>query len=109
MCGESYWAINGLPTISTKIYEDYHPGGPGIYIFDVQMIDDNIGNGSIAMKYLIEAAKEIGVSYIEGELSPVDIDHFDRLEHYYTKFGFKVKFNKDRTAGKIKLDLNNSN
>ncbi|PFU37813.1 hypothetical protein COK86_27350 [Bacillus cereus] len=107
MCGESYWAINHMPRIYTRILGEGHSRGYCMFIDDVQNVDNNIGNSSIAMKYLIETAKEIGVPYIEGELSPFDRGHFDRLEHFYKKFGFKVSFNKERTAGTVKLELNN--
>ncbi|MGH0950891.1 hypothetical protein [Bacillus mycoides] len=47
------------------------------------------------------------VSRISGMLSPVDSNHFDKLEHFYKKFGFEVEFNTDRTEGSIKKVLDN--
>lgn len=76
-----------------------------INIGDIQMVSNCRGLGSIAMKTLIDYAKEISVIKITGELSQVDADHFDRLEHFYRKHGFKVTFNKDRTEGNIELHL----
>lgn len=90
------------PMITARIFDEY------LYIDDIDMVRNEIGNGSIAMKYLIKTANEIGVPFIKGNISPVDKDHFDRLEHYYKKFGFKVKFNKERTGGTLKLELNTS-
>lgn len=43
--------------------------------------------------------------YIKGDLSPVDKDRFEQLEHFYSKQGFKVTFNSKRTSGKIYLEL----
>lgn len=76
-----------------------------INIGDIQMVRNCRGFGSIAMKMLIDYAKEINVNRITGELSLVDEDHFDRLEYFYKKHGFKVMFNKNKTEGSIKLEL----
>lgn len=107
--GISYQGITGLPRIVSTFKEDYDEDynivSNHLYIDDVQNEDDNIGNGSILMKYFIKSAKQNQVKYINGWLSPVDIDHFDRLEHYYKKFGFDVNFNEDRTSGSIELEL----
>ncbi|QDD87447.1 hypothetical protein [Bacillus cereus] len=105
LCGESYKAINGMPMIDTNIRKNPYPKPSELYINDIRMIHNEIGNGSIAMEYLIKTAKKMNVSHIRGWLSPEDMDHFDRLEHYYTKFGFKVVFNKERTSGNIELTL----
>lgn len=76
-----------------------------IKICDIQMKDNNIGNGSIAMKYFIKVSKEMRFNKIVGDISNVDKDHWDRLIHYYQKFGFKVIFNKEYTWSKIELNL----
>ncbi|MGG7060130.1 hypothetical protein ACQPUY_15455 [Clostridium nigeriense] len=76
-----------------------------IKIGDIQTEDNNIGNGSILMKYFIKVAKEMKFSNIYGDISIVDKDHWDRLIHYYKKFGFKVSFNKEYTRGEIQLNL----
>ncbi|MBJ8107908.1 MULTISPECIES: hypothetical protein [Bacillus cereus group] len=108
MCGESYLAINSFPKINAKILEKSHTRGYCLFIEDILITKENVGNGSIAMEYLIKVAKEIGVPCIKGSISPVDIGHFDRLEHFYKKFGFKVNFNEKRTGGNIMLELNDS-
>ena len=62
-----------------------------LHIEDVLMKTNNIGNGSIALKSLIEYSKLIGVNTITCYLSSVDDDHKNRRNHYYEKFGFDVK------------------
>ena len=62
-----------------------------IEIIDVLMVDNNIGNGTIAMKALIKYATKNNIKWIEGYLSSVDNDHADRRNHYYKKFGFEIK------------------
>ena len=101
LLGKSYQAINRLPRIMAEIKTDYQSKEKFIKIHDVQMIDNNIGNGSIAMEYFLKTAKKIEAKCIRGGLSSVDSDHFDRSEHYYKKFDFKVKFNVDRSSGNI--------
>lgn len=54
-----------------------------IYMIDIEAIEKGIGNGSITMKYLIETAKKINVSHIEGGLSSIDASNFDKFERYY--------------------------
>lgn len=103
--GESYQGICGLPRISSTILKDYSTESRSVHIDDIQNEDNNIGNGSILMKYFILAAKREQMVYIDGWLSDIDIDHFNRLEYYYKKFGFDVNFNDSRTNGNIKLVL----
>lgn len=90
----------GKPSTLTAVLN-----GSTINIGDIQMARDCRGFGSIAMKTLIDYAKEIKVKKITGELSQVDVDHFDRLEYFYGKHGFEVIFNTDRTEGSIELKL----
>lgn len=105
LCSKSYQAINGLPKIMTTIYKNPYPEKSYIHIEDILMEDNDIGNGTIAMNYLIKTAKRMEIDYISGNLSSVDKDHFDRSEHYYKKFGFDVEFDASRTSGSIKLNL----
>ncbi len=86
-------------TYKDKIENSY------IHIDDFFAIREDVGNGSILLKYLIEFAKEKNVKYISGMLSSVDKDHFDKLEHFYEKFGFKVSFNQENENGRIRLDI----
>lgn len=107
--GRSYLGIMQLPRIMGSLKKTYSDLEESKYIIidDINNIDDNIGNGSIMMEYFIKLAKSLGVAYISGELSSMDKDHFDRLEHFYKNFGFIVSFNEDRTSGSIRLDLSN--
>lgn len=50
----------------------------------------NKGYGSAMMTKLIEYVTENDYSRIYGNLSDVDIDHKDRLYHFYKKFGFAI-------------------
>lgn len=52
----------------------------------------NRGYGSKLMTRLFEYAKENDIREIYGNLSIVDMDHKDRLEHFYKKFGFNITF-----------------
>lgn len=76
-----------------------------IKISDINMIDNEIGNGSECMKYFLKEARNTSVDYIIGDLSTDDIDHFDRLEHFYLKHGFLVEFSPNRSYGNIKHSL----
>ena len=68
-----------------------------IHISDIKPYDGskrtkyfNKGYGSKLMNALLDYCKENGVSEIYGELSIVDLDHKDRLHHFYQKFGFDI-------------------
>ena len=65
----------------------------------------NRGRGEIAMAYFIRECKSEGIKKITGSLSWKDKDDFNKLEHFYTKCGFEVRFNSDRTGGNIKMEL----
>lgn len=81
---------------------------PSVHITDI-LGDINEKSGSIMMKYLFRLCDEISnilnkeIVEITGTISSVDHDHFDRIEHFYRKFGFDVQFNEDGMGGKIKL------
>lgn len=49
---------------------------------------ENRGVGSMLVKAAIEACKRRGNLGIDGEISRVDRDHFDKLKHFYEKLGF---------------------
>ena len=57
------------------------------------------------MKVFLDFAKEHRYHKITRWLSPIDRDHFDRLEHFYKKFGFNVEFKNNRTEGIIFLKI----
>lgn len=100
--GERYQGIMGLPRIYFEIGKKEQEFGfeeRYIHIIDILMEDNEIGNGSVAMKALIKYAKKIDAKYINGTLSSVDNDHADRRNHFYKKFGFAI------TNSSIKLEL----
>lgn len=99
--GERYQGICGLPRIcfEERTIEKEGLIQKYIHIDDVLMEDNNIGNGSVAMKPLIKYAKKVNAKWIDGGLSSVDDDHADRRNHYYEKFGFTI------SDSSIRLDL----
>lgn len=84
-----------LATINDKV----------IKIDDFYAREEDAGNGTLLLQALDKKAKEIGVEKIIGELSPVDKDHFDKLEYFYSKNGFKVTFTTDMSRGSIKKEI----
>ena len=53
--------------------------------------DINKGYGSQMMRELVSYAKQNGFKRIWGNLSSVDMDHKERLYHFYEKFGFDIE------------------
>lgn len=85
---------------------NYHPETSNLSISDIQSHGYiNLGYGALLMEALLRDAKNKGVRRVSGELSECDIDHFDRLERFYSKLGFTVCFNEEKTRGKIELLL----
>lgn len=72
-----------------------HNDGNTINIGDIQCNRNNKGYGSFMMKALIEYGKRNNYKSIEGWISQVDVDHIDRLHHFYRKFGFNITQNTD--------------
>lgn len=66
-----------------------------IVLNDIQCKKNNKGYGSLMMDKLIEIAKKEKFLFIEGWLSKVDMNHVDRLYHFYEKFGFQIVPNED--------------
>ena len=71
----------------------------------------NRGVGSILLTEVIAVSRERGHTGIEGELSSADSGHFDKLKHFYEKFGFTVTFRPpehpryDRWPGEIRSEF----
>lgn len=105
LMGVSYPGISNLPRIYASIFRSSTESKLFILIDDIQNEDDCIGNGSILMRYLIREAQSLSAQHIEGRLSHIDADHFDRSEHFYKKFEFDVEFDEKRKSGKIKRIL----
>ena len=53
---------------------------------------ENRGAGSMLLQRAIVECKRRGHKGIEGKLSSVDTDHFDKLKYFYEKLGFSVVF-----------------
>ena len=51
---------------------------------------ENRGLGSMLLTAVIEGCRARGHEGIEGRLSQTDSGHFDKLKHFYEKFGFIV-------------------
>ena len=69
----------------------------------------NKGYGTKMMEKLLEYAKTNNIQTIYGNLSLNDIDHKDRLLHFYKKFGFDVEIYDELEGnyfGKIKKIIN---
>lgn len=96
--GGRYQGVSGLPRILFKVNKQVITGleKKYIYIEDILMENNNIGNGTIAMNALIKYARIINAQWISGSLSPVDNDHAERRDHFYEKFGFIIKDSKIR-------------
>ena len=103
--GVDYRAINCHPRIMATFYESYGNDESYIEIDDIIAEENNIGNGSILMKYFIDYCKTTSASFVKGKLSPVDKDHFERSIHFYEKCGFICKLDREKTSGSIRLDL----
>ena len=62
------------------------------HLMDVQ-VNRHMENRGVGSMLVQEAAKECklrGHRGIEGDISSVDSDHFDKLKHFYEKMGFSV-------------------
>ena len=53
---------------------------------------ENRGLGSMLLTLVIAACRARMHQGIEGDLVEVDSGHFDKLKHFYEKFGFTVTF-----------------
>ncbi|MFC5402412.1 hypothetical protein [Cohnella soli] len=111
LTGNSYPGITNRPRIYGMIYKDLMSSVRQTYIKieDIQNEDNDIGNGSILLKYLIREAQLRDAHSIIGKLSPVDAEHFDRSEHFYKKHEFEVVFDEKRTSGSIERILKKEN
>ena len=71
----------------------------------------NKGYGSKLMEAMLDFAAENDIHNIIGNLSIVDLDHKERLHHFYKKFGFTITENEpccDKNYyGKIYKQLQN--
>ena len=75
---------------------------------------ENRGMGSMLVREALQVCKRLGHEGMDGDLSIVDSDHFDKLKHFYEKLGFSVVFYRPgdpdyriSRAGKIEIKLDN--
>lgn len=99
LSGYAHQGICNCPRLLSTIKDTY------IWIDDIFAIDENCGNGTLLLSCLFNKAKELNISEIKGELSPVDVEKFDKLEHFYVKNEFEVCFNKERSRGLIQRKI----
>lgn len=104
LAGKMHKGLTYCPRVLTNIIEEGEL--KYIHIDDIFGVDEDLGNGSILLSYVFKAAKMLGINEIRGELIPVDVEKFNKLEHFYEKNGFKVIFNESRSRGKIVKTLN---
>lgn len=80
---------------STEIYDNpiitaFMTGrGDTLHIDDIQG-GKSLGHCSLAMKYILEIAKEQNYKLITGRLSNDDKNHKESLLHFYKKHGFTI-------------------
>ena len=67
---------------------------PMAFLEDIRVCKEieNRGVGSLLLQAVIEDCKRRGHKGIEGDLSYADRAHFDKLERWYPKNGFEIKF-----------------
>ena len=65
----------------------------------------NQGFGSILLTTLIDIANKRNINRITGEIARVDIDHIERLVHFYKKHNFEVTMCSERTDSQKVADL----
>lgn len=76
-----------------------------LLIGDIESNPEGQGFGSIMMRCIIDVAHKLEASSITGNISAVDMDHFDKLQHFYEKHGFTFILNKSGKEGSIQLKL----
>jgi GNAT superfamily N-acetyltransferase len=76
-----------------------------ILIGDIEADIENKGYGSIMLSRLLKLAEKLKIRELRGNLSSVDSDHFDKLEYFYKKHGFRVDFNPGKISGEVVLRL----
>lgn len=79
----------------------FNATGNYLLLGDIVSDVENAGYGSILVRNITKIAMRLEVEEIRGELSGVDAGHFNKLEYFYRKHGYKVSFNKSRSKGGI--------
>ncbi len=71
--------------------------GEKLLIGDIDISEEyvNYKIGSKLIERLEEICKEQGIKDIYGNLANVDLDHKDRLIHFYEKHGYSISYEND--------------
>jgi len=76
-----------------------------IKICDIEVRYPCIGIGTALIEELIQYAKDNHYNKVTGWISSVDLDHIDRLKHFYGKFGFEISISDNEDDPMRKYDL----
>lgn len=76
-----------------------------LLLMDIEIFGKNInkGYGTILVQELVNLAKEMKVSKVVGNISPIDWKHIARLQHFYEKLGFLVTLKDEKKYGSVEL------
>jgi hypothetical protein len=72
-----------------------------IHIHRMETSESHQSYGSLAMKGLFKIAESLWIRKIEGEITPVDGDHLDRLKAFYENHQFDVRLSREKKYAKI--------
>lgn len=86
------------------VYVFYEVEKKEFFIADIHIHfkDYNKGYGSLLMEQLLQIAKKENIKVITGNISSIDWNHFERIRHFYQKYGFSVELDYKKRSGKIK-------
>lgn len=84
----------GVMHVQTHSTGDPKPHIARLNDLQVAAPNEDRGMGSMLVKEALEICRRLGHEGMEGDLSIVDSDHFDKLKHFYEKLGFSVVFYK---------------
>lgn len=101
--------LNFYPKINLIYFEGEGGTVKIAYIITGEYTDQ--GYGSMLMEYLLDYLESRqDIKKINGVVVDDDKDHFDRIEHFYEKFGFNVEFrlneNGEKVGGRIERRIN---
>lgn len=86
------------------VYVFYEVEKKEFFIADIHIHfkDYNKGYGSLLMEQLLNIAKKENIKVITGNISSIDWNHFERIRHFYQKYGFSVELDYKKRSGKIR-------
>jgi N-acetylglutamate synthase-like GNAT family acetyltransferase len=78
-----------------------------IELGDIEVFGENEGRGygSVLLQSLTNFAIENSIKTISGWISYADKDHFDKLDYFYKKHGFKVIWGNDSNIANKAADI----